>query len=166
MQVYDNKLFRDIIKYNNLYGLTLLNTPTINFQQIWGDTEPYQGNALIHASANKYSDMVAFLVNYINPNLTEKQMNWTALHFAAKNGDCETISILLQSGADLNPLDIHMETPVFLACWKGHVDAIRLLLQYKVNINILNLDNQSPYDIAIKYNHKNCANLILQHTTL
>jgi len=135
----------------------------VDLNQTWGECEPLQANGLIHCAAIGSPEMVAELVKHIDINSTEKQFQWSPLHFASKNGDCQTTSILMESGAEIDKTDIHNESPLHIACWKGKEDAVRLLLAYDANTEIKNLDGEKAYDIAVKFGHNKCAKLIRKH---
>lgn len=107
--------------------------------------------------------MVSELVKHIDVNTTDKQFKWSPLHFAAKNGECQIISILIESGAKIDTTDIHNETPLHLAAWKGHESAVRLLLAYDANTEVKNLDGEKAYDLAVKFGHQKCVKLIRKH---
>ncbi|XP_019363528.1 PREDICTED: ankyrin repeat and SOCS box protein 3 [Gavialis gangeticus] len=58
-----------------------------------------------------------------------------ALHLSANRGCLESISILLEAGADPNEVTYEATTPLFLAVENGHSEAVKLLLRYGANIN-------------------------------
>ncbi|HEV2547810.1 MAG TPA: ankyrin repeat domain-containing protein [Stellaceae bacterium] len=63
--------------------------------------------------------------------MPETSDNWfeqEQLHFAAGDGDLETVKRLLQQGADLNAFDDLGWTPLIHAAKRGHVDVVRCLL--------------------------------------
>ncbi|KAJ3195445.1 Nuclear factor NF-kappa-B p100 subunit [Irineochytrium annulatum] len=54
----------------------------------------------------------------------------TPLHLAAIGGDCDTASLLLASGADVDSKDAESRTPIFLAVTYGNLPLVRLLLRH------------------------------------
>lgn len=159
-KVSNDKLFREYIFSGNLNGIKKLITKDVDIGQTWGDKQLQQATALIWATFLENIDLVSYFTKYINVNIAEKQMKWTALHFAAKNDQSRILSILIKSGAKVNAKDIHKETPIFIACWKGHLKIIKLLMLSGAKLTIKNIDGQTPYDVAVKYGHLECARLI------
>lgn len=69
-----------------------------------------------------------------DPNSEELQKRRTPLHCAAVSGNEAAASLLLNVGAITNPMDIHEQTPLFLAVTQGHTNVTALLLaQESVN---------------------------------
>jgi len=54
---------------------------------------------------------------------------FSALHFAARQGDVEISRMLLQAGADINDMHQDYGTPLTIAIASGHQDLARFLLQ-------------------------------------
>ena len=52
----------------------------------------------------------------------------TLLHIAARSGDAEVVSMLLEQGADPNAPDVGRFTPLHRAAENGHAEVISLLL--------------------------------------
>lgn len=64
----------------------------------------------------------------INAALTKKSaMGWTALHYAAANGDAELVKYLVKYGANANKSTGEGSTPLFLAKLGNHEDLISIL---------------------------------------
>jgi ankyrin repeat protein len=64
----------------------------------------------------------------INASLTKKSaLGWTALHYAAINGDVELVKYLLKYGANVNKSTGEGSTPLYLAKLGNHEDIIRIL---------------------------------------
>ena len=62
---------------------------------------------------NADSKMVQFLIqNGANPNIKDKEQNWTALHFAASGQKLEVVTKLLDLGAIVDTEDIFGNTPL------------------------------------------------------
>lgn len=62
----------------------------------------------------------------------------TPLHVAAKSGNHSIVHFLLQSGADVNALDISGLTPLYLAVESGHVQTVCILLQAGADTTFMN----------------------------
>ena len=54
--------------------------------------------------------------------------NATALSFAARTNRCDVISVLLDSGTDIEHLDSDAATPAMNAAWAGSLEALELLV--------------------------------------
>ena len=64
----------------------------------------------------------------INAALTKKSANgWTALHYAAINGDAELVKYLIKYGANVNKSTGEGSTPLYLAKLGNHDDVISVL---------------------------------------
>src|SRR5947207_12353262 len=57
------------------------------------------------------------------------------LHFAAQDGDVETVTRLLNEGHELNVFDELGKTPLHYAAALGHLDVMRLLLASGADVN-------------------------------
>ena len=62
--------------------------------------------------------------------------NWTALTHAARTGNTELITLLLDRGADINAQDESGATPLIRASTRGHTDAVKLLLARGAAVNL------------------------------
>lgn len=58
----------------------------------------------------------------------QDEQGWTGLSWAAGRGDCETINLLLERGADVLHAGQDMRTASMIALAAGHADAAELLL--------------------------------------
>ena len=64
----------------------------------------------------------------INAPLTRKSaLGWTALHYAAVNGDSELVKYLIKHGANVNKATGEGSTPLFLAKLGGYEEIIKIL---------------------------------------
>lgn len=64
----------------------------------------------------------------INATLTKNSANgWTALHYAAINGDAELVRYLIKYGANVNKSTGEGSTPLYLAKLANHEDVISIL---------------------------------------
>jgi ankyrin repeat protein len=78
--------------------------------------------------------------------------DWTPLHRAAISGCVEFVSLLLDSGADINArttIDEH-ETPLMEAALAGKADVVRLLLDRGADSTLKNLGGRTAEQIAEK----------------
>lgn len=69
--------------------------------------------------------------------------DYTALMYAARNGQADTVLSLIGSGADVNAANIHGETPLMLAASRGNVDIVRALIDGGADIGRKNLKGET-----------------------
>eukprot|EP00854_Cymbomonas_tetramitiformis_P001162 gene1162-1733_t len=72
----------------------------------------------------------------------------TPLHEAAKKGDLQAISDLIQGGHDVNVKDGEGDTPLHVAAAHGQAKAVERLRSFGASAKALNNENESAYDIA------------------
>jgi ankyrin repeat protein len=78
--------------------------------------------------------------------------NNTILHWAAKHGFPETISISLKKGVDINSLNNKGYTPLMMAALSHKINAIKLLISNCADVNKTGLKNGfTAIDFAIRY---------------
>ena len=68
----------------------------------------------------------------------------TPLHGAAREGQAETVALLLDRGADVNARDKDGGTPLHTAAVKGHTKAARIILNKGVDLNARDEDGHTP----------------------
>ncbi|XP_029558297.1 BRCA1-associated RING domain protein 1 isoform X2 [Salmo trutta] len=88
----------------------------------------------------------------------------TPLHLAAIKGDVETVTELLDQGADPNLKDNAGWTPLHEACNLGHQGVVEVLVERGgVLLNTPGYKNDSPLHDAVRNGHTGIAMLLLQH---
>ena len=64
----------------------------------------------------------------VNASLTKKNASgWTALHYAAVNGDTELVKYLIRYGAKVNQATAEGSSSLFLAKLEGHDEIVKIL---------------------------------------
>ena len=76
------------------------------------------------------------------------RQNLTPLHLAARHGQAEIASVLLESGASLQELAEYNMTPLHLASLYGHINVLVLMLDAGANCNAVEIDKYTALDIA------------------
>lgn len=94
-----------------------------------------EGETPLHLAARKgHSEprLVERMLRFpgLDLNAKEGKRGWTALHGAAQRGRMDIVRILLDAGAEVNPLDGSGCTPLDLARRKHRIDVMELLRQY------------------------------------
>jgi ankyrin repeat protein len=90
---------------------------------------------------------------------------FSLVHWAAKKGDIETLSILHEYGAILNQptsFDAKM-LPIHWAASDGKIASIRFLLERRQDINAQDSNGCTPVVIAAQHNQINCVIFLLKN---
>lgn len=72
------------------------------------------------------------------------------LHYAAKLGNIETVKLLIEAGADLNPKDLQQRTPLCYASESENSEIIELLIKNGADPNIV--IPKTPLETAVENN--------------
>lgn len=83
------------------------------------------------------------------------------IHQAALQGDLEAIQRLVVSGADVNSVDSHNETPLTTAALAGHGEVVNYLLQRGARISAVNANGLTPLHAAAYGGHTVVVELLL-----
>ena len=78
----------------------------------------------------------------------------TAFHWAAKLGNKEVLSVLLENGKCVNQYDNKMRTPLFLAAMNDQEECVHLLLQHGGNPQLGDVEGKKPVDVTTNENIK------------
>jgi len=84
---------------------------------------------------------------------------WTALHFAARNGNESTWRARLEKGTNVNIQDNNGYTPLMIAATFGRVEIVKLLLEYNAQTEIKDKHNNTVLDYA----RQSCVDIIKAH---
>jgi hypothetical protein len=83
------------------------------------------------------------------------------IHWAAANGRCAIIELLLAKGADIQVADSIGSTPLHIAASCGEAKAVELLLQNGADANArTKLFGFTPLALAQKYDQRNVAEIL------
>jgi ankyrin repeat protein len=83
----------------------------------------------------------------------------TPLHIAVIWGDIDSVSVLINAGADLNMRGEHGYTALHDAVEQGHYDIARLLIQRGCALDIANDDGLTPSQLATLLGDKRISQL-------
>ena len=83
------------------------------------------------------------------------------LHYAAKSGSVQGISMLLERGAHINAKTARAVTPLMVAAGGGHADAIRLLMARGADLTIRNYIGRNAFHIALFNKHLEASQISL-----
>jgi ankyrin repeat protein len=117
--------------------------------------------ALHFAVENRDTHLASLLVKLdsLDPNTCDDQ-GWTALSYAAGQGDLRIMELLL-TRSDLE-LNVSRAPPIYLAAERGHLEVVRRLVSLQhVDIN-QTYWQKSPLFIAIENGYRRIAKLLLK----
>ena len=75
-------------------------------------------------------------------NSTDQDQN-AALHLAVEAGSLESVSLCVESGADLNAARANNITPLHIAALKGNLPIVELLLEKGANIQAKDVERNT-----------------------
>ncbi|KAI8576430.1 hypothetical protein K450DRAFT_165238, partial [Umbelopsis ramanniana AG] len=92
----------------------------------------------------------------------------TALHYAARKGNCEIAYILLQEGVDINAKNKIGETALHISVEFDSLDLANLLIDFGIDINATNyLQSESTaLHIAIEMGNSKLVSLLVKHANV
>ncbi|XP_070827017.1 ankyrin repeat and protein kinase domain-containing protein 1 [Chaetodon trifascialis] len=118
---------------------------------------------LIIAVLHRLHDIISLLLEHGADATQGDEDQWTALHFAAQNGDDRTVRLLLDKGAVADAWEKAGWMPLHLACQNGHETVVRLLLSRlsEEAVGEREAQGRTPLHLASAYGHLNIAKLLL-----
>nr|XP_020455789.1 ankyrin repeat and protein kinase domain-containing protein 1 [Monopterus albus] len=119
---------------------------------------------LIIAVLHRLHDIISLLLEHGAATTQGDEDQWTALHFAAQNGDDRTVRLLLDKGAIPDAKEKSGWMPLHLACQNGHETVVRLLLSRLSEEAVGEREEaqgRTPLHLASAYGHVNIAKLLL-----
>ena len=84
-----------------------------------------------------------------DPDVHDTDQQWTALHLAARDNDAELVKLLLDHGAEVDPVDTFGNTPLWRAVFAAGEDTIRTLLEHGADPDRKNHSDVSPRDLGL-----------------
>ncbi|XP_072229397.1 ankyrin repeat and SOCS box protein 3 isoform X2 [Leuresthes tenuis] len=118
---------------------------------------------LFAAVDNGHKDVVKLLVSKGSEvNRTHTASCWTCLHQAVYKGHSGIVSILVDV-CNLEALDDHKISPLFVAAQYGQTECLEILVNAGASVNIQAADLATPLLIASQEGHQACVALLLDH---
>ncbi|XP_041830025.1 ankyrin repeat and SOCS box protein 3 [Melanotaenia boesemani] len=118
---------------------------------------------LYAAVDNGHKDVVKLLVSKgAEVNRTHTASCWTCLHQAVYKGHSEIVRILVNV-CNLEAVDDHMISPLFVAAQYGQKKCLQILINAGANVNTQAADLATPLLIASQEGHQACVELLLEH---
>lgn len=85
------------------------------------------------------------------------------LYIAAKNGDIELVTDILNKGADINITRIDGTTALHVAAAKGHANIVEFLLEKNADIKADIEEGSTPLHVAVTHENLNVVRTLLEH---
>ena len=86
----------------------------------------------------------------------------SALHHAARSGQCSCLKILLEHNAYVNIASYDRRTPLMEAAERGYTECLIMLLNYGADPNTVSTDQMTALHYAARNGHSNCVEKLLQ----
>ncbi|XP_024140657.1 ankyrin repeat and SOCS box protein 3 isoform X1 [Oryzias melastigma] len=110
-----------------------------------------------------HKDVVELLVSKgAEVNRTHTASCWTCLHQAVYKGHSRIVSILVRV-CNLEVLDDHGISPLFVAAQYGQTESLEALIHAGADVNSQAADLATPLLIAAQEGHAACVDLLLDH---
>jgi ankyrin repeat protein len=144
---------------------TTANCATSSTLDVSSDKNPHKLPPLISAVTNGQLSEVFGLLAKAEMDIDQvcEERGWSALMYAANEGQFDLVAALLDAGADVNFSDIkNGETALMLACARDHVKVVQLLLKLtKILIDKPNPKGKTALMIAAWTNKPDILRLLL-----
>ncbi|KAM9782469.1 receptor-interacting serine/threonine-protein kinase 4 [Syngnathus typhle] len=123
-----------------------------------------RGSTPLHMATEKHLKPLAeLLLGRRSTNINAKDEDqFTALHWAAQNGDEAMTRLLLDRGAAINETDGQGRTPAHVACQHGQENVVRVLLSRGADVRIKGKDNWTALHFAAWQGHLGIVKLLIK----
>jgi len=128
----------------------------------------YGGCMAVAAGQNKL-EIIKYLIEELKIPVDDRELGsgndedgWTALHWAAFNGNDDIIIYLIKRKAKINALSDNDgdKTALHFAAQNGHLETVKLLVKLKAKLNIATAYGDTPLDVAMQYENKEIASFL------
>lgn len=132
--------------------------------------EDFAGRHPLRFAAKEHADVVAVLIEHGADVDHAVQMSGPAgalapvrpLHRAAGAGNVESVRLLLEAGAEVDPLKGEAGTPLFFAASQGRTEVVELLIEAGADVNAPKDDGQTPLMTAAMFGHQDVIELLIE----
>ncbi|XP_065355561.1 ankyrin repeat domain-containing protein 39 [Calliphora vicina] len=116
-------------------------------------------NAVIYNEVERVKDFIAK-----GKTMERDNCDYTALHYAARNGNVEICKLLLNEGkADINAVTKGGATALHRAAMMGHLNVVKLLIDLKANIELKDEDGQTVLHRSAARGHLDVSKLLIEN---
>jgi ankyrin repeat protein len=128
----------------------------------------YGGCMAVAAGQNKL-EIIKYLIEGLKIPVDDRELGsgkeedgWTALQWAAFNGNNDIISYLVKRKAKINALSDNDgdKTALYFAVQNGHFETVELLVKLKAKLNIKTAYGDTPLDAALQSENKEIASFL------
>ncbi|KAK1759861.1 ankyrin repeat-containing domain protein [Echria macrotheca] len=91
----------------------------------------------------------------------EDDVGWSGLHWAARNGNAETLGWLLKKGACVDARGKKMPPPLHLAAQEGHRECCEALLNSGADLEAVDDFGLTPLGLAVRHGHPEVCDLLI-----
>ncbi|XP_029954855.1 ankyrin repeat and SOCS box protein 3 isoform X2 [Salarias fasciatus] len=117
----------------------------------------------LYAVDNGHREVVELLLGKgAEVNRAHTASCWTCLHQAVYKGHSEIVRLLVDV-CDLESVDDHKISPLFLAAQYGQKECLEILVNAGADVNTRSADLATPLLIASQEGHEACVALLLDH---
>ncbi|XP_028322936.1 receptor-interacting serine/threonine-protein kinase 4 [Gouania willdenowi] len=126
-----------------------------------------RGSTPLHLATEKHLKPLAeLLLGRRSTSVNAKDEDqYTALHWAAQNGDEAIARLLLDRGAAINETDGQGRTPAHVACQHGQENVIRVLLSRGAEVKIRGKENWTALHFAAWQGHLGIVKLLIKQAS-
>ncbi|XP_061819055.1 receptor-interacting serine/threonine-protein kinase 4 [Nerophis lumbriciformis] len=123
-----------------------------------------RGSTPLHLATEKHLKPLAeLLLGRRSTNVNAKDEDqYTALHWAAHNGDEAVTRLLLDRGAAINETDGQRRTAAHVACQHGHENVVRVLLSRGADVRVKGKDDWTALHSAAWQGHLGITKLLIK----
>lgn len=91
------------------------------------------------------------------------QVGKSALHYAALYDYFEIAKLIIQNGADLDTVNIYLQTPLHDAVANNHFEIVKLLIENGADVNAVDTLLGTPLYNAVLWNSYQCIKLLIKY---
>lgn len=99
------------------------------------------------------SSLAQYLAQHSELVGAEDESGQSLLMYASATGNVNSISILIQSGSNVNHSDSLGNTSLIRACAKGYLHVVSMLVESGANLNHANSEGETALTYSIVYTH-------------